>query len=454
MKKYFHIVFFAVFIFSVMGFRGCGVLTEFIESLFIYHATGEFSLRNASGENEIYSIAVGDGGAIYTRAGRPPAAWVESQSGVTQRLNFVRVYSNPDSLIAYAVGEGGTVLLSRDKGFTWENRSIPSLSANLYGVDFFSFGANGTDIVVCGDGGVVYKATSSGGTFNWEQINTPTTERLNTIGTITSDLYIAAGENGKIFKTNDAGQTWQDVGISDPNADFNRLFLGVLVEEYGYGWIAGDNGKIYMTTDYGYSWSPRTSGTSENLYDITFKNPLEGVVAGANGVVRYTSDGGFTWHEDTYFSGLTTRDIVSISGVDENTASAITVNDYNGDSQGADTTFFLAVSSEPFVGVDDDENITPTEFSLEQNYPNPFNPSTKIKYTIPSVIASETKQSQMVTLKVYDVLGNEVATLVNEEKPEGVYEVEFNAEGLSSGIYLYRIHAGSFIQTMKMILLK
>jgi len=93
-------------------------------------------------------------------------------------------------------------------------------------------------------------------------------------------------------------------------------------------------------------------------------------------------------------------------------------------------------------------------FKLEQNYPNPFNPTTKIKFTIPSVIASGAKQSQMVTLKVYDVLGNEIATLVNEEKSSGRYEVSFNGSGLSSGIYFYTINAGSFGETKKMILLK
>lgn len=97
---------------------------------------------------------------------------------------------------------------------------------------------------------------------------------------------------------------------------------------------------------------------------------------------------------------------------------------------------------------------TPEDYSLEQNYPNPFNPSTKIKYTIPSVIASETKQSQMVSLKVYDVLGNEVATLVNEEKPAGSYEVSFDATQLASGMYLYRLQASSFVETRKMILIK
>jgi len=94
------------------------------------------------------------------------------------------------------------------------------------------------------------------------------------------------------------------------------------------------------------------------------------------------------------------------------------------------------------------------EFALEQNYPNPFNPSTKIKYTIPNVETRRDASLQMVTLKVFDVLGNVVATLVNEEKPAGSYELDFNASQLSSGIYFYKLQAGSFVETMKMILLK
>lgn len=100
------------------------------------------------------------------------------------------------------------------------------------------------------------------------------------------------------------------------------------------------------------------------------------------------------------------------------------------------------------------ENTLVTDYYLAQNYPNPFNPSTKIRYSIPSVIASETKQSANVTLKVYDILGNEVTTLVNEEKPAGVYEVEFNARNLSSGIYFYKLSSGSFTETKKMTVIK
>ncbi|MCW8810914.1 MAG: T9SS type A sorting domain-containing protein [Ignavibacteriaceae bacterium] len=88
----------------------------------------------------------------------------------------------------------------------------------------------------------------------------------------------------------------------------------------------------------------------------------------------------------------------------------------------------------------------PVEFSLEQNFPNPFNPSTSIQYAISG--------KQFVSLKIYDLLGSEITTLVNEEKPIGKYEVEFNATGLPSGIYFYKLQAGDFIQTKKMILMK
>jgi hypothetical protein len=99
-------------------------------------------------------------------------------------------------------------------------------------------------------------------------------------------------------------------------------------------------------------------------------------------------------------------------------------------------------------------NLTlPIAFSLDQNYPNPFNPSTKIKYTIPNVTLSGVEGSRVI-LKVYDVLGDEVATLVNEEKPAGNYEISFDASKLSSGVYFYQIQAGNFVETKKMILIR
>jgi hypothetical protein len=104
----------------------------------------------------------------------------------------------------------------------------------------------------------------------------------------------------------------------------------------------------------------------------------------------------------------------------------------------------------------------PSNYSLEQNYPNPFNPTTKIRYAIPSYEypLQGGARGGFTQLKVYDILGNEVATLINERKQPGEYEIEFNASnpangtGLSSGIYYYQITSGSFTDTKKMVILK
>ncbi len=109
----------------------------------------------------------------------------------------------------------------------------------------------------------------------------------------------------------------------------------------------------------------------------------------------------------------------------------------------------VQVYTPPVVGMEDPSSV-PAEFLLYQNFPNPFNPNTLIKYQIPEL--------SFVTIKVYDVLGSEVASLVNRKKPIGSYEVEFSAAGgamrLPSGIYFYRLQANNFIETKKMLLLK
>ena len=93
-----------------------------------------------------------------------------------------------------------------------------------------------------------------------------------------------------------------------------------------------------------------------------------------------------------------------------------------------------------------DEKSFPEEYFLSQNFPNPFNPATTIRYEI--------KELTDVELKVFDILGREVMSLINEEKPAGRYEAKFDAKGLPSGIYFYRLRAGSFVETKKMVLMK
>jgi hypothetical protein len=103
-------------------------------------------------------------------------------------------------------------------------------------------------------------------------------------------------------------------------------------------------------------------------------------------------------------------------------------------------------SFEELNSVDDEKDIKLNKYVLYQNYPNPFNPSTQIDFYLPS--------SSNVQLKIFNLLGEEIAQLVNEEKPAGKYEVNFNASSLASGVYIYKIQAGGFVSSKKMILLK
>jgi uncharacterized delta-60 repeat protein len=185
------------------------------------------------------------------------------------------------------------------------------------------------------------------------------------------------------------------------------------------------NGKI-AASGYSYSGSDydfavvgyNTNGSLDNSF-------------GTNGIVttQIGSSGNLA-----FASAIQDDGKIVIAGMSENSSSysVFTLVRYFGDG-----------STE--VDNENNEEI-PAEFSLEQNYPNPFNPTTNFEYRISNF--------GFVSLKVFDVLGNEVATLVNEEKPAGAYQITFNAYGLSSGVYFYKLQAGSFVKTKKMILLK
>jgi len=108
--------------------------------------------------------------------------------------------------------------------------------------------------------------------------------------------------------------------------------------------------------------------------------------------------------------------------------------------------FWYVYKQSTITEVEKEDEIIPTVFKLEQNYPNPFNPSTIIKFAVP--------ERSSVLIKIYDILGGEVITLVNEEMDSGWYRREFNASGYSTGVYIYRMQAGNYISTKKMILVK
>jgi hypothetical protein len=167
-----------------------------------------------------------------------------------------------------------------------------------------------------------------------------------------------------------------------------------------------------------------------------------------NGITVFLNDGigNFTTRENCFFpfaSGLPRSVVASDFDQDGKTDIAIV----SSVDVGVDSLFVLYNLGGGIVGIQEQETgEIPTSFSLAQNFPNPFNPTTTIQFSLP--------QAGDVTLKIYNLLGEEVKTLVNEYKELGNHSVQFNANSLASGIYFYRIQAGSFVETKKMILLK
>ena len=269
--------------------------------------------------------------------------------------------------------------------------------------------------------------------------------------------------NGTIIDSfENAGQWWQPEQSGSTNGiDSNQTKFTIVSNRKVSGSYSGK--LIYnFTSDSGVcrlynAAEPVVNGSSFNLWifgDLSY-NLLEFWFRDANGSnVPYFVDT-LNW---------TGWKVKSINLADLNISGEIKFHSIvikkagNGSNEGV--LFFDDAQTDIVVPVNEETNKLPVKFKLSQNYPNPFNPTTTIKYTIPTPPQPSPSQGEgvregfLVSLKIYDVLGREVATLVNKKQKPGVYKVEFNASNLPSGVYLYRIKAGSFVQVRKMILLK
>jgi len=217
------------------------------------------------------------------------------------------------------------------------------------------------------------------------------------------------------------------------------------------GWCVGSptgagtwdsSGCMIIKTIDGHVWEEQVNpvrGTSGTLMAVKALSNLQVWAVGTSGVILHTTDGGENWFREG--EGLSNEMLYGIWVVSPQEV-YVTGNDRTILKYG----LLTGVEQQP---------TQPTEFMLEQNYPNPFNPSTIIRFEIPQDASGKTRE---VSLKVYDVLGNEIATLVDEYKTAGYYEVEFqptvDGHQLTSGIYFYQLRAGDVLETKKMILMK
>jgi photosystem II stability/assembly factor-like uncharacterized protein len=276
---------------------------------------------------------------------------------------------------------------------------------------------------VVGQGGTILR-TTDGGT-GWVPQTSGTTNDLRGVSFTDANTGTVVGHSGTILRTIDGGTAW----VPQTSGTTNNL-TGVSFTDANTGTVVGVDGIILRTTDGGITWEPQTSGTPQWLLGVSFPDINTGEAVGTGGANIRTTDGGKTWVQQTIGAAV----LYDVSFTDANTGTVVGENGT-----------ILRMSTATGIQNNNPSEL-PQEFSLLQNYPNPFNPLTTISYSVPEI--------EFVTLKVYDVLGNKIATLINEEKPVGSYEIEFNVTNHPSGIYFYRLQAGTFVETKKMILLK
>jgi len=407
-----------------------------------------------------------------------------TDGGINWNWNYLPLIGSSVVFLNEQVGliGGDKIYKSYDGGINWTEKSNYQ-SNSVYFIDENTGWS-------CGNSGTILLTTDGG--ENWIPKVSGTNAALRSVKFYNNLLGICVGDNGVIVLTYDGGESW----VSKPNGINADLRSAAFADDKNI-WITGENGTLISTTDAGDYWTTNYSLTSKDLNTVFFIDQNSGWIGGNDGTIfkydyesvvpvelvsftaealngmillnwqtasevnnagfeierntplnplsRGDAEGRGVWEKIGFVNGVgTTSDLQSYTYTDEN----LIPGKYRYRLKQIDLDGSFEYSNEIEVVI-----ATPEEFILEQNYPNPFNPSTSIQYAITN--------SQHVQLKVYDILGNEIATLVDEYRDAGAYQVEFNSDnlptgrqGLASGTYFYRLQTGSFVVTKKMVLLR
>lgn len=425
------------------------------------------ALRYGFFHNSFLGYFVGTNGTIIkTTSGGD--SWIVQSSGTANMLVSI---SFPSLNVGYAVGDGNTIIKTTNGGQNWFPINSP-ISTDYRAVHFVDTLTGW----ISGFYGSLLKTTNGGAT--WIQYPVFTNQTIRDIDFPTQSIGYLAGNYGLVYKTTNSGTSWIQQSTATGSV-LNDLFF--LNEDRGYA--VGTTGAILYTSNGGLNWYNQSSSTNNDLYCVCFTNQDVGYCVGGASESIYlktiNGGGGVLPVELTYFTGQAENQKIVLKW---KTASELNNNGFEiqrkdsksdfrtiGFVQGGGTTsipkeyfysdynlssekYFYKLKQIDFNGRYEYSNVIEIDFlsidkfTLEQNFPNPFNPSTKIIYQLP--LANE------VSLKVYDVLGNEVATIVNEYKEAGRYEAQFNGSELTSGIYFYELKTGKYTENKKMIILK
>jgi photosystem II stability/assembly factor-like uncharacterized protein len=440
-----NILFFFLLATSLFSQSGWSVLTS---------GTSE-NLNSVLFNDSNYGFIVGANGTLLSTIDGGKN-WFKQSSGTSNNISLI---SFVDSKNGFIWGSNKTFIKTQNGGNTWlnftdsvKNGFVPSAFLDINNALAITQSSDTTKIYKSIDGGKTWQYLSRiiMSFFSPYRVFYKDSNNILIVGSIMA--------SGTVFYSTDGGKTWKQglstggassggfkkVSFCDSQNGIFMAYAGMTSQYWSY---------LYKTTNGGVSWQSLPTYQLPQCQSIFMINNNFAFAVGNNqaylgtaipNAIYKTTDGCLTWNmqisntakklNDVYFTDLNNGIVVGDNGT------------------------ILRTTTGGLVGIDTKHNDLPDKFSLEQNYPNPFNPETTIKYTIP--------KSSFVTLKVFDLLGREIATLVDEYKQSGKHSIEFSisqlsdrsqsakADKLSSGIYFYTLQAGNFIQTKKMMLMK
>jgi photosystem II stability/assembly factor-like uncharacterized protein len=387
----------------------------------------QWSKTNGPDSNRVQALAVigknlfagtdGDGVYLSTDNG---LNWTPINSGLTNYwVNNLAV--NDTNLFAGTMGGGIFILPQNEEIWT-------EVNFGLTDPDVYCLAIIDTNIFAGTCGGGIFRSVNNGD--NWTAINSGFTyDNFRCIQCITplgSNIYVGAFDG--IFVSSNNGDNWINIDTT------NTMVYSFA--QSGSNLIAGSWGGTFLSDNNGETWTPVNSGPS-HILSLAVNDT--NVYAGSSGMgVLISSDHGESWYAVNL--GLTSTNILCLAVVDTflyagtegNGIWRRPLSDINAVTEPA--------ALEPAsIGL-------PVQFRLGQNYPNPFNPTTMISFDLPA--------KSYVSLKVFDISGREISNLISEDLPAGRHSRQWNAADYASGIYIYRLQAGKYMETKKLILLK